>query len=92
MLLVPIADHDLRVAGVKFAAMPMLSIYPVLAQRHILFPSQPPSFVDAGFRDDLVASGHAPASLIVATTGNRVAHRKRTRPLVLPPRDRRVRR
>lgn len=31
---VPIADPALRAAALLFAAMPMLSIYPVLAQRH----------------------------------------------------------
>jgi malonate transporter and related proteins len=32
--LVPVADPQLRMAAVVFAAMPMLGIYPILAQRH----------------------------------------------------------
>jgi predicted permease len=34
MLVLPIRDPALRAAAVLFAAMPMLSIYPVLAQKH----------------------------------------------------------
>lgn len=34
VLLFPLQDPSLRAAAVLFAAMPMLSIYPVLAQRH----------------------------------------------------------
>jgi predicted permease len=32
--LVPVADPQLRIAAVMFAAMPMLGIYPILAQKH----------------------------------------------------------
>jgi len=31
---VPVADPELRTAAVLFAAMPMLGIYPLLAQKH----------------------------------------------------------
>lgn len=34
MWLVPISDPQLRTAALLFAAMPMLGIYPILAQRH----------------------------------------------------------
>ena len=32
--LVPVADPQLRIAAVVFAAMPMLGVYPILAQKH----------------------------------------------------------